>query len=178
MSNDLSKEITSTKDGLLKALDLFDQENINTVPFEGSWTGGQVAEHVLKSLSGTLQNITEPVKPTERYPAEHVKQLGDIFLNMDIKMKSPDFIIPSNDPKGKASLKVALEETLDGIKATTEKEDLSATCTGFEMPMLGTLTRQEWISFASFHTQRHTQQLKNIINHLKTTYHDHDQSIH
>ena len=43
MKNDLSAEITNTKNELLKTLELFDQGNINTVPFEGSWTGGQVA---------------------------------------------------------------------------------------------------------------------------------------
>lgn len=167
MKNDLSIEITNTKNELLKTLDLFDQQNINTVPFEGSWTGGQVAEHVLKSLSGALQNITGPVKPTERDPAEYVKPLGDAFLNMDMKMKSPDFIIPSDEPKDKISLMAALGIALDGIKTVTITDDLSATCTGFEMPTLGALTRLEWISFSSFHTRRHTYQLKNILNQLK-----------
>ncbi|MDB5024128.1 MAG: DinB family protein [Mucilaginibacter sp.] len=167
MKNALSNEITDTKNELLKALDLFDQENINTVPFEGSWTGGQVAEHVLKSASGILETIKGPAKATERNPDEHVKQLGDIFLNMDIKMKSPDLIIPSIDSKDKSSLAASLGETLDSIKNIASTDDLSATCTGFDMPMMGPLTRLEWISFASFHTKRHTQQLKNIINHLR-----------
>jgi hypothetical protein len=167
MKNDLSNEITNTKEELLKALDLFNQENINIFPFEGSWTAGQVAEHVLKSLSGTLQNITGQVKPTDRDPGEYVKPLRDIFLNMDIKMKSPDFIIPSNDPKDRLTLRSSLAFALDGIKTVAITEDLAATCAHFEMPNLGPLTRLEWISFSSFHTQRHTQQLKNIVNHLK-----------
>jgi hypothetical protein len=168
MKNNLQDELTNAKQDLLNALNLFDQENINATPFEDSWTGGQVAEHVLISLSGCLQNITGPTKLTERNPEEHVKQLGEIFLNMDIKMKSPDFIIPSNEPKNKSSLIKSLAESLEGIKIIAGTEDLGATCTGFEMPMLGALTRVEWISFSLFHTQRHTHQLKNIANHLKT----------
>jgi hypothetical protein len=168
MKNDLQNELTSTKQDLLNVLNLFDQENINVIPFENSWTGGQVAEHVLKSLSGCLRNITGPTKLTERNPEEHVKQLGEIFLNLGIKMKSPDFIIPSNEPKNKSFLIKSLGESLEGIKIVAGTEDLSATCTGFEMPMLGALTRVEWISFSLFHTQRHIQQLKNIANHLKT----------
>jgi hypothetical protein len=168
MKNDLQNELTNTKKDLLNVLNLFDQENINAIPFEDNWTGGQVAEHVLKSLCGCLQNITGTTKLTERNPEEHVKQLGEIFLNMDIKMKSPDFIIPSNEPKNKSSLIKSLGESLDGIKIVAGTEDLSATCTAFEMPVLGALTRLEWISFSLFHTQRHIQQLKNIANHLKT----------
>jgi len=166
MKNDLLNELTNTRKELLKVLSLYDQENINTVPFEGSWTGGQVAEHVLKSLSGVLQNTTGPVKPTERNPETHIKQLGDIFLNMDIKMQSPDFIIPSNEPKDKEELAVSLGETLEKIKAVTGSEDLNATCIFFEMPGMGALTRIEWISFALYHSQRHTNQLRNILNHL------------
>ena len=167
MKNDLLNELTNTRKELLKVLDLYDQENINTVPFEGSWTGGQVAEHVLKSLSGVLQNTTGPVNPTERNPEAHIKQLGDVFLNMDIKMKSPDFIIPSNDPKDKSSLSSALEETLSRIENVAAIDDLSITCTTFDMPMMGPLTRVEWLYFASYHTRRHTQQLINMISHLK-----------
>jgi hypothetical protein len=168
MKNDLQLEIANTKEELLKALDLFDKENINIVPFEGSWTAGQVAEHILMSISGILETIKGPVKPTERNPEEYVKQLGDIFLNMDIKMESPDFIIPSNNPKEKAALSAALTSTLEGIKQVAGNGDLTVTCTGFNMPMLGRLTKLEWISFSSFHTRRHTQQLKNIAHHLKT----------
>ena len=30
----------------------FDEEEVNEVPFEGSWTPGQLAQHVIMSLSG------------------------------------------------------------------------------------------------------------------------------
>ena len=167
MKNDLSNELTTTKNELLKALDLFDQENINTVPFEGSWTGGQVAEHVLKSLSGALQNITGPVKHTDRDPGEYVKPLGDIFLNMDIKFKAADPILPTTDPKDRLALRSSLASALEGIKTVAITENISDTCTSFEFPTIGPLTRLEWILFSSYHTWRHTQQLKNIISHLK-----------
>lgn len=168
MKNDLQQEISNTKQELLKALELFDQENINTIPFDGSWTGGQVAEHVFKSVSVALKAIKGPQKPTERDPAEHVKQLGDIFLDMDIKMKSPDFIMPPDDPGEKSALSLALGSALDQIKLEAGSGDLGVTCTGFDMPALGYLTKLEWISFTSFHTRRHTQQLKNIAHYLKT----------
>lgn len=168
MKNELQNEIANTREELLKALDLFDQKSINLIPFQGSWTGGQVAEHILKSIQGILQTIKGPVKTTQRNPEEHVKQLGDIFLNMDIKMKSPDFIIPSVQPKDKAALCRELASTLEQIKQVAGNDELGATCTGFDMPVLGGLTRTEWISFASFHTRRHTQQLKNIASHLQT----------
>jgi len=167
MKNDLQNTIANAKNQFFKALDLFDQDNINTVPFGGSWTAGQVAEHILKSASGVLETVNGPSVPTTRNPEEHVKMFGEVFLNMDIKMKSPDFIIPSGSPKDKAFLRDSLEKTFNGIEEAAGKSNLTETCTIFEMPTLGLITRFEWIQFAGFHTQRHAQQLKNIADHLK-----------
>ncbi len=72
MKIDLLIHISNTKSELLHVLNQFGQQNINTVPFEGSWTGGQVAEHVLKSLSGAVGNTTGAVRPTERDPEENI----------------------------------------------------------------------------------------------------------
>src|SRR5438067_693566 len=102
MKNDLTGELLTTKDNLLHVLDFFDNENINTVPFEGSWTAGQVAQHILKSASGVSAALNGPVKTANRDPGQHLKLLGDIFLNFDIKMKSPDFVLPDNEPGEKA----------------------------------------------------------------------------
>ena len=167
MKNNLQNIIAEAKNEFLKALDRFDQDNINTAPFEGSWTGGQVAEHILKSVSGILETLNGPSTPTERNPEEHVKIFGEVFLNMDIKMKSPDFIIPSDSPKDKSLLHSSLAKTFDGIEKVAEKGNVTETCTTFEMPTIGLLTKIEWIQFAGFHTRRHAQQLKNIADHLK-----------
>jgi hypothetical protein len=167
MKNDMTDELLATKKNLLQALDSFDQDNINIVPFEGSWTGGQVARHVLKSASGVLDALNGPVKRAERDPSQHLKLLSDIFLNFDIKMKSPDFVLPDEEPKDKGILINLLEDTFDGIIKVAESEDLDVICTTFEMPSLGFLSRREFIGFTIVHTQRHIHQLKNISNHLK-----------
>ena len=167
MKNNLQNTIVEAKDEFLEALDLFGQDNINTIPFEDNWTGGQVAEHILKSVSGILQTLNGPTTATSRNPEEHVKMLGEVFLNMEIKMKSPDFIIPSDSPKDKFFLRTSLAKTFDGIEEAAGKDDLTETCTSLEMPTIGLLTKIEWIQFACFHTRRHAQQLKNIAGQLK-----------
>ena len=166
MKTILIHDLDSVKNDLADTLYIFKDDNFNIVPFEGGWTGGQVAEHVLKSLTFVAETVSGPAKATERNPEEHVKQLGEIFLNMDIKMKSPDFIVPTNEPKNREALILSLEEKLDVIKEVAQTKNLTETCTAFEMPGLGPLTRIEFISFAIFHTKRHTNQLNNILKHL------------
>ena len=166
MKNNLTGELLTTKNNLLTALDSFSNENINTVPFEGSWTGGQVARHVLKSASGVSEALNGPAKTADRDPGQHLKLLGDIFLNFDIKMKSPDFVLPDDEPKDKGALIQLLEKTFNNIIKVAESEDLDMICTTFEMPNLGRLSKKEFIWFTIVHTQRHIHQLKNILNHL------------
>ena len=178
MKNELLAEIADTKEALLNALNKFDNQNINTIPFEGSWTGGQVAEHVLKSASGVLAALEGDTRPADRDPEQNVAQLRELFLNFGIKFKSPDFIVPSDDPKDKDFLIKALKKTFEGIEKNTASDDLSRICTTFEMPALGYLSRSEFINFTYAHTQRHTHQLNNILDHLKGAQHDNAQSIH
>ena len=166
MKNDLTSELLTTKNNLLQVLDSFDIENINAVPFEGSWTGGQVGRHVLKSASGVSAALTGPAKKADRDPGQHLKMLGDIFLNFDIKMKSPDFVLPDDEPRDKIVLIQSLRETFDKIVRVADSEDVDMICTTFEMPNLGSLSKKEFIWFIIVHTQRHIHQLKNILNHL------------
>lgn len=178
MKNNLLAEITSTKEALINVLNSFDKETLNEVPFEGSWTGGQVAEHILKSASGILAALEGSTQPADRDPDQNVAQLREVFLNFKIKMKSPDFIIPSDEPKDKDLLIAALNRTFDGIKKNATNDDLSLICTSFEMPVIGYLSRSEFIHFTAVHTQRHIHQLGNILDHFAKTRHDNAQSIH
>lgn len=162
MEKQLINEIENTADELLQLIDSFQQETFNEVPFKDSWTPGQVAEHIFLSASGILSTVNGNTGPTQRDPHQMIAPLRDAFLNFNIKMQSPDFIIPSQEPKDKAKLLRSMKNTWIGLAQAAGTQDLNATCLDFEMPTVGNLTRIEWISFAVVHTQRHIWQLKKI----------------
>jgi len=162
MSKAIYEEIGNTAEELSQVLSSFTQDQFNIVPFEGSWTAGQVAEHIFKFVSGTLQNVTGDVKPTERNPEEYAGQLKEMFLNFNVKMTSPDFILPTDAPKNKEALLYSLEKSMKGLEESARTLDLSLTCTTFDMPFMGPLTRIEWLTFVNAHALRHIHQLKNI----------------
>ncbi len=135
--SDLLKELQQTKTALEQAIAAISDDKFNTIPYEGGWTAAQVTEHIQKAIGrGVLYGDT---KPTDRKPDEKVAQTGDLFLNMDIKMQSPDFIYPSDEKHNKAEVLAA-----------------------FEIPGFGPFTRLEFLWFYTFHTQRHINQLKKI----------------
>ena len=162
MKNELINEVQRTAVELLRVIDSFQQDEFNEVPYKDSWTPGQVVEHVFLSVDGILKTVNDNTGPTERDPGQWVAPLRDAFLNFNIKMQSPDFILPSADLKDKQILLGKMKDTWEGLARTAAASDLEASCLDFDMPTIGKLTRLEWISFAVAHTQRHILQLKKM----------------
>ncbi|GAA4315272.1 hypothetical protein GCM10023149_11810 [Mucilaginibacter gynuensis] len=142
----------------------FDDRQINTVPFAGSWTPGQVARHIIMSNSGFADMLSGSVANTTRDASEFADQIKADFLNFNIKMKSPDFVVPEDTDFKKADLLNDLQHIEQTIQKDIKTMDLSKTCTSFALPVYGNLTRLEAIYFVIYHTQRHIHQLKNIRN--------------
>lgn len=167
MKTTLITEIDQTMDELIQTFSSFSQEQIDRVPFEGSWTGGEVAEHITKSIIGLPQLFAHQTVPTtgRNFDAK-VAAIRDLFLDFSTKMKSPDFILPQE----KYHDKQKMLDTFDQIKMQTinaaSAMDLTLTCQLAEFPGMGFLTVYEWLNFAIVHTKRHTQQLQGIAKAL------------
>jgi uncharacterized damage-inducible protein DinB len=162
MAKDIFSAATASVDKLIQTIAAFPAEKFNSVPFEGSWTAAQVADHILISVSGITDLLYTDAKPTSRRPDENVKTIGDMFLDFTTKMKSPGFVLPRNEPLDKKEMIKAWEDAKAKLLESISELDLSATLTAFELPGSGKFTRTEWVWFAIYHTQRHTHQLKNI----------------
>lgn len=139
------------------------QEEINTVPYPGSWTAAQVTEHLCKSDKAMIDALNGAVYPTNRPVDAGVENLRTVFLDFSTKLPSPDFIIPGEGAYDKVTLLEAFKAGREYIGRLIETIDLSTTC---QMPIFGEPTRLELIYFVIFHTQRHTNQLKRITGKL------------
>lgn len=159
-TNQLYEQIANTLNSLAAKLNTFDDEQINQIPGQGGWSAGQLAEHLLKSYP--VDGLIEPVRSCDRDPNEKVQMLQDTFLNFDIKMNSPEFILPGTGPYNRTDLLSSLEEAKTKILELIASHDLSKICTDFVVPELGEMSRSEWIHLLLFHTQRHLKQLEAI----------------
>ena len=159
---ELAAQAKQTGAALLDTLASFNDEQFNTQPSYGGWTAGQVAEHLLLS-GGVAEAVHGNTTPTtDRKPDAYCAMIAGIFLDFSTRLQSPDFILPSggyhDKPEMLKKTKLVWERIGEGIDAL----DLSVTCTDFEMPTVGHLTRLEWLWFYVWHSQRHLRQLNNI----------------
>ena len=162
----LIEELNQTTVEFLQTLDSFPADQINIVPFEGSWTAGQVAEHILISEGGLPEMLMAETAVTERPVDERVALLESIFLDFSTKLKAPDFNVPSNGPHEKEKLMADFRHVRKQLEHVAQTADLTLTCTTFPFPTIGELTRWEWINFVICHAKRHIHQLRNILAKL------------
>src|SRR5688572_27226011 len=88
LKDQTTSHINTAFDNFITAFDRFTAEQINVVPFEDSWTAGQVAEHIIKATGGLPDNKTQHA---DRPADAKVRDIEAVFLNFDIKMKSAGF---------------------------------------------------------------------------------------
>jgi hypothetical protein len=169
MKEQLITEFNETTKDLLATISLFTQEEFNKIPFEGSWTAGQVAEHLYKSESNIGKALNGNSATTERDPYKHIEVIQKIFLDYTRKLQSPEFIIPSSEPKNRNQFVRYFEETRKELEALMKTLDLDKTFTDFSFPQLGHLTGWECICFIVCHSKRHIRQMKNIAQRLKAS---------
>jgi uncharacterized damage-inducible protein DinB len=167
MKETFTSEFNETTKNLFATFSLFSQEEFNKIPFEGSWTAGQVAEHLYKSESGIVRALKGTSVNTERDPHQHTKLVRKIFLDYTLKLQSPEFIIPSNEPKNKDQFLGYFKETRKELETLVNTLDLDKTFTDFSFPQLGHLTGWECICFVTCHSKRHIRQMKNIADRLQ-----------
>lgn len=143
------------------------REQANKVPFTGSWTAAQVAEHMRLSLNGCVDLLKGGAKATtHRAPDAKVGEL-QIFLNFDVKFNSPEFIYPEDKEYDPAALSREMEALRREFNGALGGKDLNDTLTDFDFPFLGELTRLEVVHFVANHTQRHNRQLRRILGRLR-----------
>lgn len=168
MKTALQRDIVETFKKLNETLSSFSDEEINTVPFKGSWTPGQVVQHIILGNSGYPELFAGNTKPTIRKYDEHVKELEGIFLNFNTKMDAPDFLKPEAKNYNKNALTLSLLKIESDLLNAAENYDLTVTCLDFQVPGFENFTIYEWINFALVHSQRHTHQLQKISNYITT----------
>jgi uncharacterized damage-inducible protein DinB len=166
MKEQLISEFEETTKDLLATFPLFSQEEFNKVPFEGSWTPGQVAEHLFKSESNIPRVLKGESKETERDPFENTFIIRKIFLDFSTKLQSPEFILPTDDEKDRDAFIKRFEETRSELKTLIESLNLNKTFTNFSFPQIDYLTGWELLCFVVCHSRRHIRQMKIIAEKL------------
>jgi phage-related protein len=163
-TNEILSTTSDAVDQLSGLMSAVDDNKVNTIPYEGSWTAPQLLRHVTKSINGMTQAMHMDAKPAERDPGERIEQLKAIFLDFSKKLTQPEFIRPEEQVYEKQSSIEELKASFSQFKESAANANLNDLIDGLP---LGPITKLEIIHFVLYHTQRHLHQMKNICAALK-----------
>ena len=166
-SNHSINKLKKTTTELLALVAQFDDTTFNEVPFEGSWTAGQVADHIRKSVKGIPSVLTGTGIPADRSPDEKFELIRKVFLDFEARYQAPEFIVPAELQHQVNDMHARLARVFESLLSTSESIDLKLVYGDFEVPRMGKFTGLEWIEFVHCHTTRHIHQLRNIQQALK-----------
>jgi hypothetical protein len=162
--NEIISIIGNTVSQLTDLMSAVENNKVNVVPYEGSWTAPQLLRHVSKSISGMAKAMEMDAKPTDRNPGERIEELKTVFLDFSKKMKSPEFIVPEEGTYEKQFTIDDLNKSFTQFKVNADNANSNDLVEGLP---LGPITKLEIIHFTLFHTERHLHQMKKICNALK-----------
>jgi len=149
-TQELASAVKTTGSRFIDSLSAFSEADMNKMPFEGSWTGGQVAEHIVKANGVDL--LFAPDEPSDRDPAQHVQAIRGIFLNFEAKYNAPERTLPQNGFHAKEPLLNTLHHQWSKLEQAVQTQDLSEMCGSFEFPGIGRLTKLEVVNLIESHT--------------------------
>lgn len=159
----LTAKLASAFDKFITLVESFSENQINKIPFEGSWTPAQVATHIILATDGVPDGHTQK---SERAIDALLPMIRPWWEDLNQKFQSPEQLRPGTGASTKQELVAELDRIKQKDLAIIEAHDLSAICLDFELPKIGYLTRYEWLHFIEMHLTRHSAQLIRIQKHL------------
>jgi hypothetical protein len=162
MSQEIIPQLENALEQTISLLGSLSEEQLNTIPFKGSWTAAQVGRHIYKSLDGTGQMLQSPMPVPERNPLERAPEYKNILLDFDRKMESPDFLIPEETAYDRKQLVASIKEVKEEVLPVAEKASLNEEAPLTDGNPLKGSTKLEILHFLAYHTIRHNRQIEKI----------------
>jgi hypothetical protein len=139
-------------------------------PAEDRWSVAEVADHLLLAEQLFKQVINGPLM--ESPPPDEMSAAGsrsdeirDVMLDRSQKFQAPDPVKPTGRWPTQAEFleawKTERAATLDWIETT----DANLHGHTYELPAIGIMDGQEWMTFMASHCERHLLQIEEVMAH-------------
>lgn len=163
---DLQKNIEQTFDNLYRIVEKSNDSDFDKNPSENAWSIGQVVEHITKTVSGFDQLFSDKNVQEDRESDKKILAIKSVFLDYSTKYEAPEFVAPTSMEHDKNESLQKINQVKNELLLLANTRDLSLVPQDLELPSFGKFTRLEWLYFAIFHTQRHTEQIERTIIQL------------
>lgn len=157
--------LNSNTDSLLKLICSCPPDKLNSTK-NGQWSILQIAEHICltdEMIHSMLLSHTDSVHEKEEIIGD--EKLKKILVGgRSHKVLSPGALIPKGSVKDYDTFKELLTMQRAAIVQNLQEGVLVVDNRAFKHPFLGEMTISDWLYFIIHHTQRHHDQIKDLLD--------------
>lgn len=165
---DLIKEYRISTESFTKLIQSISDEQFNTKPNDLTWSVAENVEHIIRSEFGTARLFNSATKKDlERDSEAIIKKMKSRFLDRSETLQAFGAILPTEGDKSQEELLIKFKASRNQVLELIQTQDLDEICMRFEHPLFGHLTRREWVNFNIVHTQRHMDQIRELLENLQ-----------
>ena len=157
----LLANLQQSTERLLRELSLFTPENFNSKPSEEEWSAANVAEHLLKIEIFANKALRSETAAADREPDKMISYLKDRMEDNN-KRKASEITSPTGEHKDLDEMIAQFQTQRKSLAEAIETMDMTEACIGMPHPVVGVMTRMEWVAFVIYHTDRHLRQLRRL----------------
>lgn len=162
----LQVKIQENKIELLNSFVNMNKEDLEFKPAENVWSVLEVLEHIFMINKAVLKVIVTP--PIENHESSTYELFGENKLNHLIvtkranKVPAPDFSNPTGRFASIQDAEQNLNSLIDKIVEHINNNKIEEETITVKHPMLGEMTKVDWIHFMIAHTNRHLLQIEEV----------------
>ena len=171
MATEFIEEIASTEVKLMAVIADLTEEQSKFKISPVMWSVHECMEHIVITEVGVYRLLCKENSETASRVSEHDEMVGKKFIadqqaDRNIKRVAPDSVKPmgrfSNLEELKGKFQSNRKRICDGIRNNEFVFDNQL----FKHPVLGELTKKDWLNFMIHHTERHREQIEDIKSNI------------
>ncbi|MEH7176948.1 DinB family protein [Neobacillus vireti] len=162
MSTSVLENLVTTRDHVLKEIELLSYEDLNKKPDSITWSIAQVCHHLYLTESVFTQAIIYGLNKSNGKKAD-AKEI-QVTADRAQKIQAPEIVIPGDGPWEIQQIKDLLNQSrtifLDFYNQIEDKSVLAEKST--KHPLFGYLPLNQWVDLIYLHEERHIEQIKEL----------------
>ncbi|MEQ9091626.1 MAG: DinB family protein [Balneola sp.] len=160
----LAEEYQSNTESFIKFIENLSDDIFNKKPDKNTWSAAENVEHIIRSEFGTARLFNASTeKGPSRNTEERIQKIESLFRDRTKKLQAFGVVLPTDSDKDKSELLEKFKTSRTQVIELIKVQDPDEICTRFEHPLFGFMTRREWIHFNMVHSNRHIDQIQELV---------------
>lgn len=163
----LSTKIEHNIKALFHSYASVSEEVLNNKSAEKVWSILECLEHIYlidKAVLAVLTTAESKYKTdngqTELFGEEKIKKL--LVQGRSFKVPAPEYVQPKGEFSSSAIAKQRIDAVIESIKQHLVTNTIEQETYTFKHPILGPMTKTDWVHFMIAHTERHMLQIEEL----------------